>query len=304
MDGLYALVGMFTLAMAGLSLIFVLVWAIQRDSRALPGIKFFLLYLLLLVLETIPFEAEEYILKGLLLVLCVPAFGGLLFWQRRTLRRRPAGRHREPPAGPQAPPAPDPLLQDVMLFAMQYPGQLNPASLQRRFGVDANRAQTLLTQLETALAESAAASNPTPAPAAMDAQLEGYDGPPAGGPIHSPFTERADLQDQAARLLLQKGFDRVEPMEAAQSGHCLLAIREGVRYGILCWDSRRPVEAGAVQEALSQKQRMCCHVGVVLSHQSFTEEARQWAASTGVLLWDGPKLRQWEEAEKKGCTLP
>ena len=94
-----------------------------------------------------------------------------------------------------------------------------------------------------------------------------------------------------ADLLQRNGFKNISLTKATGDyGVDILAEKDSVKYAIQCKRYNQPVGNKAVQEAYSGKKYYNCHVAVVLTNSTFTDNAKELAKSNGVLLWDKDKL--------------
>ena len=100
-----------------------------------------------------------------------------------------------------------------------------------------------------------------------------------------------EFEAYAADVLEDNGFKHVEltPLSGDQ-GVDILCERGGHRYAIQCKNYQGAVGNFAVQEAYAGMQYYGCDVAVVLCPGTFTQSARELAASTGVLLWGEKRL--------------
>lgn len=94
-----------------------------------------------------------------------------------------------------------------------------------------------------------------------------------------------------AKLLLKNGFDSVEVTPGSgDQGIDIIAIKDGVKYGIQCKCYSSDIGNDAVQEAFSGKSFYHCHIGAVLTNRFFTRSAVALAESNNILLWDRKHL--------------
>lgn len=92
-------------------------------------------------------------------------------------------------------------------------------------------------------------------------------------------------------LLQKNGFSKIKVTQSsADYGADVIAYRDGVKYAIQCKKYSSPVGITAIQEVVASKSMYDCHVGVVLTNNSFTSSAVTLANKTGVLLWGREKL--------------
>jgi hypothetical protein len=102
-----------------------------------------------------------------------------------------------------------------------------------------------------------------------------------------------DFEHISKSLLEKNGFEDVVVTKASGDyGADVLATKEGVKYAIQCKKYSSKVGVEAVQEVIASKSVYNCHVGVVLTNNYFTPNAKKLAESNGVLLWDANKLQE------------
>jgi restriction system protein len=101
-----------------------------------------------------------------------------------------------------------------------------------------------------------------------------------------------------ANLLKKNGFSKVKvTQKSGDYGVDVIAEKGGYRYAFQCKLYSQPVGLKAVQEIYAGKKYYNCHVGVVITNNTFTSSATELAYKTGVLLWDGIKLRSMEKVK-------
>lgn len=97
-----------------------------------------------------------------------------------------------------------------------------------------------------------------------------------------------EFEEFCAELLEKKGYENVELTgKSHDKGVDIFADKDGVSYAIQCKCYSEPVGIKAVQEVYAGKDYYCCMVGVVMTNQSFTKSAIEFASRLNVLLWDG-----------------
>lgn len=95
------------------------------------------------------------------------------------------------------------------------------------------------------------------------------------------------FEEYTAELLKKLGYINVSVTSSSNDyGIDVLAEKDNIKYAIQCKFYSQPVGNKAVQEAFSGKQYYNAHVAVVLTNNVFTENAKNLAKNTGVLLWD------------------
>lgn len=100
-----------------------------------------------------------------------------------------------------------------------------------------------------------------------------------------------EFENYVALVLRDNGFKHVEVTRTSgDQGVDILAQRGGKLYGIQCKNYEGAVGNAAVQEAYAGAQFYGCDAAAVVCPGEFTRSARELAASTGVLLWDGKRL--------------
>lgn len=100
-----------------------------------------------------------------------------------------------------------------------------------------------------------------------------------------------EFEAYVALVLADNGFRHVEVTRTSgDQGVDILAERGEKLYGIQCKNYAGAVGNFAVQEAYAGAQFYGCDAAAVICPGEFTRSARELAASTGVLLWDGRRL--------------
>lgn len=100
-----------------------------------------------------------------------------------------------------------------------------------------------------------------------------------------------EFEEYVALVLGDNGFRHVEVTRASgDQGVDILAERGGKMYAIQCKNYKDAVGNFAVQEAFAGAEFYGCDAAAVICPGTFTRAARELAASTGVLLWDGEHL--------------
>lgn len=101
-----------------------------------------------------------------------------------------------------------------------------------------------------------------------------------------------DFEQFCSELLRKNGFTDVDVTpKSSDQGVDILAVKDGVRYAIQCKYYSSSVGNSSVQEVHAGKMFYNCHVGVVMTNSEFSPGAISLATATGVLLWDGAKIR-------------
>lgn len=105
-----------------------------------------------------------------------------------------------------------------------------------------------------------------------------------------------EFESYCGELLKRNGFENVDiTPKSGDQGVDILATKDGIKYAFQCKHYASPLGNTPIQEVHAGKQYYNCHVGVVMTNSSFTSSAITLAEATGVLLWDGKKLREMAE---------
>ncbi len=100
--------------------------------------------------------------------------------------------------------------------------------------------------------------------------------------------EGAEFEQYCAELLEAKGFENVEMTPASHDyGIDIIADRDGISYAIQCKCYSDPIGIKAIQEAYAGKDYYKTMIGAVMTNQSFTKPAREFADKLNIVLWDG-----------------
>ena len=116
--------------------------------------------------------------------------------------------------------------------------------------------------------------------------------------------EGEEFERFCLELLKRKGFNNLEMTNASHDfGIDILGMYQDISYAIQCKCYSAPIGIKAIQEAYAGKDYYDCMVGVVMTNQSFTKSAVQFADKLNVLLWDGRYIsRLMQEYGVKGYT--
>ena len=94
-----------------------------------------------------------------------------------------------------------------------------------------------------------------------------------------------------ALVLSDNGFKNVQVTKGSgDQGVDILAERNGKSYAIQCKNYDGAVGNFAVQEAFAGAEYYGCELAAVVCPGTFTRAAKELAAQTGVILWDGERL--------------
>ena len=98
----------------------------------------------------------------------------------------------------------------------------------------------------------------------------------------------AEFEQYCAELLEAKGFENVEMTPPSHDyGIDIIAHRDGISYAIQCKCYSDPIGIKAIQEAYAGKDYYNAMIGAVMTNQSFTKTAKEFADKLNIVLWDG-----------------
>ncbi len=100
--------------------------------------------------------------------------------------------------------------------------------------------------------------------------------------------EGVEFEQYCAELLEAKGFENVETTPPSHDyGIDIIADRDGISYAVQCKCYSDSIGIKAIQEAYAGKDYYNAMVGVVMTNQSFTKTAKEFADKLNIVLWDG-----------------
>lgn len=109
-----------------------------------------------------------------------------------------------------------------------------------------------------------------------------------------------EFEKYVSDLLKSNGFNKVNVTQCSNDyGVDIIAFKDEVKYAIQCKKYSSPVGIKAVQEVIGSKAMNGCHVGVVLTNNTFTKSATSLAEKNNILLWDRKKLERLINNYKK-----
>ena len=96
-----------------------------------------------------------------------------------------------------------------------------------------------------------------------------------------------EFEDFMAEILHRSGIEVLELTKASGDfGADIIVMHEGERTAVQCKRYSRPIGVKAVQEAVSAKDYYKCTKAAVITNSTFTRQAVELAAESGVILWD------------------
>ncbi len=99
--------------------------------------------------------------------------------------------------------------------------------------------------------------------------------------------EGHEFENYCSNLLKHNGFSRVQVTPGSgDKGIDIFAYKDNQKYGIQCKRSQKSIGTKAIQEVIAGKSYYNCDIAAVLTNNTFTDSAIDYANKTGVLLWD------------------
>ena len=110
-----------------------------------------------------------------------------------------------------------------------------------------------------------------------------------------------EFEDFMAEILHRSGIEVLELTKASGDfGADIIVNYEGERTAVQCKRYSRPIGVKAVQEAISSMSYYKCTKAAVITNSTFTRQAEELAAESGVILWDrNDVLNFMEQAESR-----
>lgn len=96
-----------------------------------------------------------------------------------------------------------------------------------------------------------------------------------------------EFEDFMAEILHRSGIEVLELTKTSGDfGADIIVMHQNERTAVQCKRYSRPIGVKAVQEAVSAKDYYKCTKAAVITNSTFTRQARELAAESGVILWD------------------
>lgn len=117
-----------------------------------------------------------------------------------------------------------------------------------------------------------------------------------------------EFEDFMAEILHRSGVEVLELTKASGDfGADIIVLHEGERTAVQCKRYSRPIGVKAVQEAVSAKDYYKCTKAAVITNSTFTRQAAELAAESGVILWDrdavyGFMASAQDKSARKACA--
>lgn len=112
-----------------------------------------------------------------------------------------------------------------------------------------------------------------------------------------------EFEDFMAEILHRSGVEVLELTKASGDfGADIIVMHGGERTAVQCKRYSRPIGVKAVQEAVSAKDYYKCTKAAVITNSTFTRQAQELAAESGVILWDRDAVYGFmAAAQDKSC---
>lgn len=105
--------------------------------------------------------------------------------------------------------------------------------------------------------------------------------------------DEAEFKRFCVKVLEKNDFSDIVVLPASDDKRVtIVAQKDEVKYALLCKYTAKPVDGEAVKAIESGRKFYHCHVGVVLTNASFSEEAKELAQEQNIILWDKERLQQ------------
>lgn len=112
------------------------------------------------------------------------------------------------------------------------------------------------------------------------------------------------FEDYVKEILKKNGYKKVRlTKQSGDYGVDILAEYKGVSYAFQCKLYAKPVGVAAIQQAYAGCEHYGCDEAVVVTNSTFTRQAVNLSMSSGVILWDGDKLRQLRKRANRHCLF-
>ncbi len=111
-----------------------------------------------------------------------------------------------------------------------------------------------------------------------------------------------EFEDFMAEILHRSGIEVLElTKRSGDFGADIIVMYEGERTAVQCKRYSRPIGVKAVQEAVSSMAYYKCDRSAVITNSTFTRQAQDLAAESGVILWDREAVEDFMRiAENRG----
>ena|GEM_PF-5745851 len=184
---------------------------------------------------------------------------------------------------------------DVVLMA----GFASPLLLHQRLNIRFLEAEKLIDELEsTGIVSTPSVSNNRSILLKREQieekgiDIKKFDTCPQTGTNYDSM-DGVEFEHFCAELLKKNGFINVEyTTGSGDYGVDILAEKDGITYAVQCKRQSTNVGNKAVQEVYSGRSFYGRNVGIVMTNQYYTSNAKTMAERTGIILWDREQIEK------------
>ncbi|HEU4965946.1 MAG TPA: restriction endonuclease [Candidatus Saccharimonadales bacterium] len=101
------------------------------------------------------------------------------------------------------------------------------------------------------------------------------------------------FEKYVAELLRNRGYTNIILTEKYDYGVDIIAVKDGVRWGIQVKRYSKMVRAEAVRQVVTALNHYKCQRSMVITNSTFSRPAQSLAASNDCILVDGSILAEW-----------
>jgi restriction system protein len=102
-----------------------------------------------------------------------------------------------------------------------------------------------------------------------------------------------EFEHYVAKLLRTKGYSHIRLTEEYDYGIDIIAIKDGITWGIQVKRHSNLVKADAVRQAVTALKKYHCDRAMVISNSTYSQVARELARSNKCVLIDRSMLLRW-----------
>jgi HJR/Mrr/RecB family endonuclease len=106
-----------------------------------------------------------------------------------------------------------------------------------------------------------------------------------------------EFEQYIASILPAQGFSQITLTEHYDRGIDIIAMKDGLRWGIQIKRFSGPVGIGAIRQAVGAMAYYDCDMTMVITNSEFTSRAKELAISNNCSLIEGKDLRRWSKSK-------
>jgi restriction system protein len=107
-----------------------------------------------------------------------------------------------------------------------------------------------------------------------------------------------EFERYVARLLKSKGYNNIRLTEEYDYGIDIIAVKDGITWGIQVKRYSGLVKANAVRQVVTALKKYNCDRAMVISNSTYSEVAKDLARSNECVLVDRKGLLEWTREKK------